>query len=159
MNTKDILKARFAIVRRDLDRVLSHLTDETFTWAPREGMRTVKGQLFEIVGKEIELLVWARAGGQGEWVEIEDFGGRETTREGWLEVLKDTRKSTLDYLDSLSENDLEAPVRFPTDWWEGLGLPELPLHEIFRTIAMHEWYHTAQLVSYLWWKGDDPYKW
>ena len=75
------------------------------------------------------------------------------------EVLAETRQSTLQYLDSLSEKDLEVPVKFPTDWWEGLGLPELPLHEVLRNIAAHEWYHTGQLVSYLWSNGDDPYKW
>ena len=79
--------------------------------------------------------------------------------EGLRDVLKEARLATLAFLDSLSEEDLEASVRFPTDWWEGLGLPELPLHEVLRNIAMHEWYHTGQLYSYLWSTGDDPDKW
>ena len=62
-------------------------------------------------------------------------------------------------MDSLSESELQSPVKFPTDWWEGLLQPELPMHECFRTIAYHEWYHTGQLVSYLWSRGDDPYDW
>src|SRR5258708_2711044 len=150
MNTKDLLKARFAIVRRDLDRVLAHLTQEMFLWAPRDGMRTIQNQLFEIAGKEVELLAYARAGGQEEWVEVENYGGREATLQGMKDVLKEARQATLAFLDSLSDKDLDAPVQFPTEWWEGLGLPELPLHEVFRSIAMHEWYHTGQLVSYLW---------
>ena len=92
MNTKELLKARFAVVRRDLDRVLSRLTDELLTWAPREGMRTVQGQLFEIVGKEVELLTFAKAGGHDEWVEVENFGGREATLEGMKGVLKEARR-------------------------------------------------------------------
>ena len=159
MNTKYVLKARFAIVRRDLDRVFAQLTDEMLPWAPTEGMRTVQGQLFEIVCKEIELLSYAKGWGREGWVEVEEFGGREKSIEGYKEVFAETRRETLAYLDSLSESGLEAPVQFPTDWWEGCGLPEMPLHEVFRTIAMHEWYHTGQLVSYLWSRSDDPYKW
>src|SRR5437773_2417473 len=98
MNTKGLLKARFAIVRRDLDRVMDRLTNEILTWAPREGMRTVQGQLFEIAGKEIELLAWAKAGGLGEWIEVENFGGREATLEGLRDVLKEARQATLDFL-------------------------------------------------------------
>ena len=159
MNTQNLLKARFALVRRDLDRVLSHLTQEMFTWAPSEGMRTVGGLLFEIAGKEVELLAYAKAGGREEWVEVENYGGREKSLSGMKDVLNEIRQATLSYLDTLSDQDLEMPVKFPTDWWEGLGLSELPLHEVFRNIAMHEWYHTGQLVSYLWSKGDDPDKW
>ena len=159
MNTKRLLKARFAIVRRDLDRVLAHLTEEMLPWAPREGMPTIQGLLFEIAGKEVELLAYARAGGQEEWLEVENYGGREATLQGMKDVLKEARQATLGYLDSLSEKDLESSIHFPTDWWEGLGQPELPLYEVFRNIAMHEWYHTGQLVSYLWARGDDPYTW
>src|SRR5947208_3427091 len=133
---KRLLIARFAVVRRDLDRVLANLTQEMFPWAPADGMRTIQGLLFEIAGKEVELLAYAKAGGQAEWVEVEDFGGRETTLDGMREVLSEIRQATLKYLDSLSEEELIAPVRFPTGWWEGLGLPELPLHEVFRSIAM-----------------------
>lgn len=159
MTTKDLLTARFAIVRRDLDRTLAHLTEEMFDWAPREGMRTVGGLLFEIAGKEVELLQYAKAGGREEWVEVENYGGREKTLEGMKDVLTEARQSTLAYLDSLSDQNLEMPVKFPTDWWEGLGLAELPLHEVFRSIVMHEWYHTGQLISYLWSRADDPYTW
>src|SRR5258706_1501974 len=145
MNTKHLLKARFTTVRRDLDRVLAPLTQEMFLWSPREGMRTIQNQLFEIAGKEVELLAYARARGREEWVEVENYGGREATLEGMKDVLNEARQATLAYLDSLSDKDLEAPVKFPTDWWEGLGQPELPLHEVFRSVAMHEWYHTGQL--------------
>jgi len=159
MDTKELLKARFNLVRRDLNRVLDRLTDELLQWAPREGMRTVGGQLFEIAGKEIELLNWMKQKGEGEWVEVEEYGGRENSVDGWKSVFQEARKETLSYMDSLSESELQSPVKFPTDWWEGLLQPELPMHECFRTIAYHEWYHTGQLVSYLWSRGDDPYDW
>ena len=156
MTTHTLLKARFATVRRDLDRVLAELTDDLLSWAPREGMRTVRGQLFEIIGKEIELLAYAKAEGKAEWQEIEGFGERESYVEGWKGIFAETRAGTLKYLDSLSESDLEMLICFPTDWWEGVGLTELPFHEVFRSIAAHEWYHTAQLVAYLQMGGLSP---
>ena len=153
------LKARFNMVRRDLNRVLDRFTEDDYHWAPTEGMRTVHGQLFEIVGKEVELLDYAKKGGKEGWIEIEEYGEREKTLKGMREVLAEVRGGTLNDIDSFSESDLEKPVAFPTDWWESMGLFEMPLHEVYRTIAMHEWYHTGQLYSYLWTRGDDPYKW
>jgi uncharacterized damage-inducible protein DinB len=154
---KELLKARFAMVRRDLENTLSGVSDDMFTWSPAEGMRTIQGLLFEIAGKEVELLEYAKAGGREEWVEVQDFGGREASLEGMKELLRELRQATLDYIDSMSDDDLNAPVAFPTDWWEGLGQAEIPLHEVLRNVAAHEWYHTGQLVTYLWLRGDDPY--
>lgn len=155
----EALKARFSMVRRDLDRVLGRYTEDDYHWAPTEGMRTVHGQLFEIVGKEVELLDYAKKGGKEGWIEIEEYGEREKTLAGMREVLAEYRKATFEFIDSQTESDLEKPVSFPTDWWEGMGLSEMPMHEVLRTLAMHEWYHTGQLYSYLWSRGDDPYKW
>src|SRR3989442_120161 len=95
----DLLRARFAIVRRDLDQVLARLTDDLLPWAPKEGMRTVQGQLFEIAGKEVELLAWMKARGQGEWVEVEDYGGREASVEGFKDIFRESRQATLEFLD------------------------------------------------------------
>ena len=92
-------------------------------------------------------------------MEIEEYGEREKTLAGMREVLAEYRKGTLEFIDSQSESDLEMAVSFPTDWWEGLGLPEMPMHEVLRTLAMHEWYHTGQLYAYRFSKGDDPYNW
>ena len=156
---RDFLIARFTTVRRNLNRVLDHVPEVLVDWAPKEGMPTIGEILFEIVGKEIELLMYAKAGGRVEWVEIEDFGGREKTLAGLRSVLEETRRETLNYLNSLTDDDLEAIVQFPPGWWEGLGLAELPLHEVIRNVAMHEWYHTGQLTSYLWLRGDDPTAW
>src|ERR1044071_8168652 len=94
-STQQLLKARFNVVRRDLDQVLAQLTDDMLPWAPAEGMRTIRGQLFEIVGKEVELLDWAKQGGQGEWNEVDSFGEGESTVEGWKEILDAVRNETL----------------------------------------------------------------
>lgn len=114
--------------------------------------------MFEIAGKEVELLEFAKGKGRNEWKEVESFGEGERSIAGWNDVLGNLRRDTLLYLDSLSEADLEELVVFPEDWWERLYLRAVPMHEIFRNVAAHEWYHTGQLVSYLWSRGENPYK-
>lgn len=154
---RELIVARFARFRRSLDEVLANLSDDFLDWAPQKGMRTVREQLFEIAGKEVELLGYAKERGQSEWVEVESFGPREESIAGWKEILAEIRTDTLAYIDSLADDELEAIVAFGEDWWEGLGLRQAPLHEVLRNIAAHEWYHTGQLYTYLWIRGTiDP---
>jgi len=51
---------------------------------------------------------------------------------------------------------LEESVSNPERWWEALRLTEGPRSEVLRNIASHEWYHTGQLIIYLWMRGDNP---
>ncbi len=155
----ELVKGRLALVREDLDEVIGHLSDKLLPWAPTTGMRTVGGQLIEIAATEVQVLTWMRESRQITFQEAENFAGREATLDGLRAVLHDTRAQTLSYFDSLSESDLEKPVPFPDRWFESLRLPFAPRSEAFRSIAQHEWYHVGQLVSYLWSRGDDPYKW
>jgi uncharacterized damage-inducible protein DinB len=158
-STASLLRARFDLVRRDLNRALDQITDDMLEWAPVVGMRTIRGQLFEIAGKEVELLTYAKAGGEQIWIEVDTFGDRESTVAGWREILGEIREGPSSYLDALSEDDLSREIKFPGDWWEGLLLTELPLHEVIRNVAMHEWYHTGQIYSYLWARSSNPYEW
>lgn len=145
------------MVRQDLDQVLARFTDADVSWSPGQGARTVGGQLFEIVGKEVETLLWIQ---QGEWPEeVSPFDPNSSTIAEMRTVLGSIREETFTYLDSQSEADLRRMIPCPDGWWEALRLTECPQDEILRNIAMHEWYHTGQLVSYLWIRGDDPYSW
>lgn len=151
----DLLKARLAMVRSQLDQILDRVTDEDVTWAPAPGMRTIGGQLYEISGKETEIIAWLQT---GEWPDPEhDPFDKAASVAHMREVLKVNREATLAYLDSLTESKLSEVQAVPPGWWEGLKLPECPRHEIIRNIAAHEWYHTGQLVTYIWMRGDDPY--
>ncbi len=51
-----LLKARLALVRRDLDPIVTRLTPDLLTWAPAAGMRTISGQIVEIVATEMQLI-------------------------------------------------------------------------------------------------------
>ena len=159
MGVRERLKTRMAIVREDLDEVLQRLSDDDMPWAPADGMRTIGGQLAEIAGTERQLLAWMRDGKHLTFQEAEDFGESANTLSGMKNALNQTRRETLAYLDSLSDEDLETPAPFPERWFESLRQPMMHRSEAFRSIAQHEWYHVGQLVSYLWSRGDDPYQW
>lgn len=151
----DLLKARFAMVRKDFDQAFGRIKDADLTWAPSPGMPTIGDLLFEISRKEIEAQAWLRT---GLWPDDEE-GETPATVAGWRALFDSVRATTYAYIDSHSEEDMEANVSNPEGWWEALRIPECPKSEIFRNIAAHEWYHTAQLTTYLWIRGDNPNAW
>jgi hypothetical protein len=154
-----LLTARLAIVREDLDEVIGRLSDELLPWAPSPGMRTIGGQLEEIAGTEVQAMAWLTERRHIPYNEAMEFGERRSSLRGLTGILAEVREGTLAHLNSLSTAELEESVPFPDGWFEGLRLPHCPRAEAFRSLAMHEWYHVGQLVSYLWARGDDPYKW
>lgn len=153
------LENRLAIVREDLEQVLSRLDDTLLDWAPTAGMRTVRGQLLEIAGTERQLMAWIKEGREIPYQEAMDFGDASDSLAGLTAALNEVRLDTLTYLRRLSESELMKPRPFPEGWFESLRMAEVPLEEPIRSLAQHEWYHVGQLVSYLWSRGDDPYKW
>ena len=156
--TSELIEARLAFTRKGLDEAIGRLNQEMMSWAPATGMRTIAGQLVEIAGSEIQIVAIMQG---GDFISDEEVRARigDVDDLGRLvEYLPTVREGTLAYLHSLSERQLEAEVACP-GWHESLGLPITPRSEIFRGIAQHEAYHTGQLVSYLWARGDNPYKW
>ena len=148
-----LIRARLAVVRRQLDAVVDRFSDEEFHWTPREGMKTVGEQLLEIADKDRESVIWIQT---GVWPDDDppSFDLETATMADARRALREIRETTLAYLDSLSEAELELPVQSPDRWLEALGLTECPRSEVLRNIAAHEWYHTGQLVSYRLLLGD-----
>jgi uncharacterized damage-inducible protein DinB len=121
-------------------------------------MRTVSGQLVEIIAVEAYLVPAMKEGRQLSDDEVAALVGDENSLVGLKKALAEVRARTLEYLETLSENELAEPVELPQ--WYGAYWPKgLPREEHFRNVAEHEFYHAGQLISYLWARGDDPYKW
>lgn len=158
MTSHKFLVARLAMTRQDLDQVLARLTDADTTWAPREGMKTVGDLLLEIANKDREIIGWLK---NSEWPDDEPdpFDAGTATLAEMKAGLASTRKDSLAYIDSLPEDRLDDVISLPERWWEALRLLECPVSEMLRNISAHEWYHTGQLVTYLWSRGDDPETW
>lgn len=159
-NTRHVLlKARLALVRRDLTPIVERLTPDLMHWAPAAGMRTVAGQLVEIVATEMQLIALLKEGRQISDEEAQAMLGDCADLDNLRRALKDVRDQTLLYLGSLSEADLAQEVPFEGGWFASLMLPTIPRAEVFLNIADHEWYHVGQLTSYLWARGENPYDW
>ncbi|MBS1728427.1 MAG: DinB family protein [Armatimonadetes bacterium] len=158
MTTHELLKARFNFVRRDLDKTLDRFTDDQMNWCPSPGLKTVSGQILEIADKDREAVIWLKT---GTWPDDDppSFDLETTTLTESRAVLANIRETTFAYIDSMTEDELEIDVQSPEKWWEALRLTECPRSEVLRNIAAHEWYHTAQLVTYRGLLGDDLDAW
>ncbi|MEQ1934032.1 MAG: DinB family protein [Fimbriimonadaceae bacterium] len=152
------IEARLAVTRQDLDEVLSHLADDDMRWAPREGMKSVGDLLLEIARKDHEIVSYLK---NGEWPDDDPdpFDAASATLSEAKAGLIATRAATLAYLHSLNPAELDEIITLPERWWESLRLLECPRSEMLRNISAHEWYHTAQLITYLWSRGDNPEEW
>jgi hypothetical protein len=157
--TADILKARLALVRKGLNEVLDHVSDDMLAWAPGEGMRTVAGQIVEIAGSEIQALAKLKDEPEITWEEAQALVGDASSLSYLRAKLLAVRAETLAHLETLSGSKLQEPTSQFLAWHEGLHLDAIPVGEVFTGIAMHENYHVGQLISYVWAKGDNPYKW
>jgi len=154
----EFLKARFAYVRQDLEGVLQRLDDSDLTWKPAEGMPSIADLLLEIANKEKETIPWLQT---GVWPDggPDAFDLESATLEDIKAAFATLRPQTYAYIDSLSQAELDELVQSPERWWEALRLTACPRSEVIRNIAVHEWYHTGQLITYLWIRGDNPNNW
>jgi len=156
---KALIKGRLAKVRRDLDQILDKISPDMLAWAPAEGMRTVSGQLAEIIVCELPLVSRLKEGKDISDAEADEIIGDAHSLDNLRSKLITVRQDTLDYLESLSEAELAEEVAYGGAWFGSFWKPELPRAELFLNISDHEYYHVGQLISYLWFRGDDPYKW
>ena len=155
LTPKDLLKARLSNVRGWLETVLRRLTPELLEWSPAPGMRTIAGQLVEIIAVEAPLVPYLKVGYQLTEAEVEAIVGDAQDLTKLLLVLTQVRQGTLDYLNSLTEEELSEIVPSGNPWFGTLWLPAMPRSEHFLNIAEHEYYHVGQLISYLWYKGEE----
>ena len=156
---KDLILSRLSFVRRDLDEVLTRLSDDMIKWAPGEGVRPIDDQLLEIGMNEVMSIALLRDGKKLSHAEAEATLVHSSPVETLTKMLGDVRRSTLTYIETLSEDQLAEAVVADNPWFASFGLPKVPRYDALTSIALHEHYHVGQLVTSLWVKGDDPYAW
>jgi uncharacterized damage-inducible protein DinB len=156
---KELIIARLRFVRRDLDEILDHVTEERVNWKPAEGVRPLDDQLLEIAMNEVMSIAFLRDGVTLSHAEAEATLIHDGTIGSLKQVLLEVRQSTVSYIDDLSEDELAEPVVASNPWFASFGLKEVPRYDALTSIALHEHYHVGQLVTYLWTMGDDPYSW
>lgn len=156
---KDVLIQRLNFTRQELHEVIERLNDDLMPWAPSPGMRTAGGQLIEIASSELQLHQAITGQPMTPWKEILDFTKDFRSLADHLGFLDKVRKDFLATVSQLSNEELAEQTTAVSKWTEGIGLPSISKHDAIVGICQHESYHTGQLVSYLWAKGDDPYKW
>ncbi|HWD39636.1 MAG TPA: DinB family protein [Fimbriimonas sp.] len=158
-SSKERILARLRFIRRDLDEVLTRLSDDMLKWAPGEGVRPIDDQLLEIAMNEVMAIALLRDGKHLSHAEAEATLVHSSTVETFKKMLADVRQSTRDYIESLSEERLAEAVVADNPWYASFGLREVPRYDALTSIALHEHYHVGQLITSLWVKGDDPYAW
>lgn len=146
------------MARRNLDEAIGRVRPEMIGWAPSQGMKTIGDLLIEISGAELQVVAVLKGQPEIGDEDVKRLVGDPGSLAAILGFLRSVRTETLEYLDSLTEEDLAAEVDLK-GWHESIGLETVPRGEILRSVAQHEAYHTGQLVSYLWASGDDPYQW
>jgi hypothetical protein len=156
---KELILARLKFARRDLNEVFTRLSDDVVKWAPGEGVRPIDDQFLEIGMNEVMSIALLRDGITLTHAEAEATLVHDSTVESFKKMLDDVRQSTIAYIESLSEDELAEAVAAKNPWYASFGLPMVPRYDALTSIALHEHYHVAQLITTLWVKGDDPYAW
>ncbi len=159
MNEKQLLRAQLASVRKELAEVFPRLTDSLIDWAPGPGVRTIHGQFVEIMSTEENIADLLAGGLRRSEQDVEGPLWACKTISGLVKKLDEVRARTLHILDSVDDAKLSAAVPVSPGFGQWLELNPVPMSELVRFIARHESYHAGQLVTYLWSRGDDPYKW
>lgn len=156
---KELIVARLKFIRRDLNDVLAHITDDMMKWAPGDGVRPLDDQLLEIAMNEVMSIAKLRDGVELSHQEAEATLVHDGTAASLAQVLVDVRGATLAYIETLSEEELTEAVVADNPWFASFGLKRVPRYDALTSIALHEHYHVGQLVTYLWTMGQDPYSW
>jgi uncharacterized damage-inducible protein DinB len=159
MDNQSLIKANLSSVRKELAEVFPRLSDDLLGWAPTEGMRTIHGQFVEIMATELNAYERLRDMPRRPYEEVEAPFWEIKSVSGLIEKLNDIRSQTLQLMDSLDDDAMNAPAETSESFAEWLELKAVPASEVFRFIARHESYHAGQLVAYLWARGDNPYNW
>jgi uncharacterized damage-inducible protein DinB len=159
MNQKHLIAASLGSTRTELAEVFPHVSDDILDWAPAPGMRTIKGQFVEIIGTEISIIEQLMGYPKRPYAVIDAELANLAGKSDLIGKLIEVRGQTLKFLDSKSDDQLDEPTTVSGGFLKYLELETVSVAEMLRFLVRHEAYHTGQLVSYLWARGNNPYTW
>ncbi len=151
---KDRLVKCLKGVRDEVTALSNKIGRDEFNWAPRPDMKSFRELLREMATMERICIAWVSTGQELVWESAVAWSGEDL--ESTLRDLERVRKQTTTYLASCTEEQLEQPM--PALWGSFLGREMLEPEEMVRWVAMHEYYHLGQMVSYRWILGHNPYR-
>lgn len=159
MDSAALIRAQLTSVRKEFAETFPHLTDEILDYAPAEGMRTIHGQIVELLSTESTIASRIKGETRIPYPELEASFWEIKAVGGLVAKLEEVRNQTLEILNSASESELGRAVETSKEFAQWLELDQPTVGEMLRFIARHESYHCGQLVSYLWARGNNPYDW
>ena len=151
------LAAALSSVRKELFEALDRVTDDMGDYAPTLGMRNIKGQMVEILVTEQDLL--ARITGGPGTDPSQDDALMALPVNALRAMLVHSRKETVRVLYDAGDEGLTAEVEVSEGFRGYLELEKVTVADLFWHLVRHESYHSGQLHSYLWARGDNPYDW
>jgi uncharacterized damage-inducible protein DinB len=121
-------------------------------------MKTYRDLLIEIGAIEAENLGLIKTGKADYNKAVDKLGGRGSDVQSVLADLERVRRETIDYLENVSEKQLQQSLDLPEDWYDYFGSETIEPEELLRWIVRHEYYHLGQIVTMRWMQGHDPYR-
>src|SRR5690242_2954890 len=118
MDNRALIKANLASVRKELSEVFPHLTDDILDWAPSQGMRTIKGQLVEIMSTEQNAYERLSSLPRRPYKEVEAPFWEITSVTGLTAKLTEVRANTLRLMDSFDDQAMGAPAETSEEFAE-----------------------------------------
>ena len=141
-------------VRAELVETLTAIPDDQALWTPADGMKSYLALLQEIGTMEKLTIAWLAEGKELPWDMAAYVSGDNLASA--LRDLEVILTETKAYLETASEDKLETPIPVPAEWQQYMGA-ELEPEEALRWVAMHEYYHLGQIITYRWSQGHSPY--
>lgn len=144
-------------VRKELAETVQNMTPDDLNWVPNADakMRPVKDILQEIGTMETITLSLAAHGEYLEWGAAMQAFDKDTVAD-LLAALTDVRRKTQAYLDTVSEETMEALIPLNEEWQGYFNAPTIEREEMFRWLVRHEYYHLGQIITYQWQRGHNP---
>ena len=153
---KDRLLYDLHEIRKELADEVAKLKPEEFNYAPEESMKSCKALLQEIGSMEKICLTWVAGQQMLDWDTAVSWSGDDAN--SIMADLASIRAETLAYIDSATEDSLQAGVPVPDEWKQYMPFESIEPEEMIRWVTRHEYYHLGQLITYRWILGDNPYK-